>query len=189
MYQVQSPNSFIVDGNSAARTIVASIRTAIARPTPSCLNAISLRVAKMENTSQWIATAGPLSVRASRREDHNASVRSRGFGGAYGAAARQPGRRRRLASVSPDVLSLAARGSPVFSRQPLAVGTERYGCLVLEVEDPEADIARIQQAASGDPGVAPRARWRPRSRSGRAAHRSPATVVSRLALRAGTDVS
>ena len=36
-HQLRSPSSFISAGTSSARTIVASIRTATAAPTPSCL--------------------------------------------------------------------------------------------------------------------------------------------------------
>ena len=49
-YQFQSPRSFIVAGSSTARTIVASIRTASARPTPISLKSIELSVAKIEKT-------------------------------------------------------------------------------------------------------------------------------------------
>ncbi len=38
-------------GSRTARTIVASIRIAAARPTPICLNSVALSVAKIENTA------------------------------------------------------------------------------------------------------------------------------------------
>ena len=50
-YQFQSPRSFIVAGSSTARTIVASIRIATARPTPICLKSSELSVAKIANTA------------------------------------------------------------------------------------------------------------------------------------------
>ena len=49
-YQFQSPSSFIVDGSSTARTIVASIRTAVASPTPICFKKRIESVAKIANT-------------------------------------------------------------------------------------------------------------------------------------------
>ena len=51
MYQFQSPSSFIEAGSSTPRTIVASIRIAVASPTPNCLNSSIERVAKIENTA------------------------------------------------------------------------------------------------------------------------------------------
>ncbi len=50
-YQFHSPSIVITDGNSTARTTVASINTAIASPTPSCLNTTAVSVAKIENTA------------------------------------------------------------------------------------------------------------------------------------------
>src|SRR4051812_38160080 len=47
-YQFQSPSSVITAGSRTARTMVASIKTATARPTPIILMSIALRVAKME---------------------------------------------------------------------------------------------------------------------------------------------
>ena len=53
-YQFHSPSSFIVAGSSTPRMIVASIRTAAARPTPICLNSIVDSVAKIANTATII---------------------------------------------------------------------------------------------------------------------------------------
>src|SRR5918995_2656339 len=50
-YQFQSPSNFMVAGRKTARTTVASISTATARPTPICLNSSALSVAKIENTA------------------------------------------------------------------------------------------------------------------------------------------
>src|SRR5262249_49935005 len=49
-YQFQSPSSFIEAGSSTARTMVASISTAAARPTPACLTSSAVSVPKIENT-------------------------------------------------------------------------------------------------------------------------------------------
>src|SRR5215218_10520108 len=56
-YQFQSPSSFIVAGSSTARTSVASIRIAAARPTPIILNSSMLSVAKIANTATITAAA------------------------------------------------------------------------------------------------------------------------------------
>jgi hypothetical protein len=50
-YQFQSPSSFIAAGSRTPRTIVASMSTATARPTPICLNSIMLSDPKIENTA------------------------------------------------------------------------------------------------------------------------------------------
>ena len=50
-YQFLSPSSFIAAGSRIARTSVASIRIATARPTPSCLKTIDESVAKTPNTA------------------------------------------------------------------------------------------------------------------------------------------
>src|SRR3954451_6737836 len=50
-YQFQSPSSVIVAGSSTARTSVASISTATARPTPIILKSSALSVAKIANTA------------------------------------------------------------------------------------------------------------------------------------------
>ena len=47
-YQFQSPSSFIDAGRSTPRTIVASIRIAVASPTPNCLNISIESVAKTD---------------------------------------------------------------------------------------------------------------------------------------------
>src|ERR687893_14409 len=60
-YQLASPRSFIVAGSSIARTIVASIRIATARPTPICLKSSELRVAKIAKTAT-ITTAALVTV-------------------------------------------------------------------------------------------------------------------------------
>src|SRR5215211_4084937 len=49
-YQFQSPSSFIVAGSSTPRMIVASISTATASPTPSCLKISNESVAKIAKT-------------------------------------------------------------------------------------------------------------------------------------------
>ncbi len=49
-YQFQSPRSFIEAGRRIARTIVASIRIAAARPTPNCFSISIESVAKMAKT-------------------------------------------------------------------------------------------------------------------------------------------
>src|SRR5207244_3720162 len=50
-YQFRSPSSFIVEGTSTARTSVASIRMAAARPMPIILKSIIASVAKIEKTA------------------------------------------------------------------------------------------------------------------------------------------
>src|SRR5262249_26966108 len=50
-YQFQSPSRFIVAGSRTPRTSVASIRTAVASPTPNCFIMISDSVPKIENTN------------------------------------------------------------------------------------------------------------------------------------------
>src|SRR5947208_1539092 len=50
-YQFHLPSSFIDAGSRTARTIVASIRIATARPTPICLKSSALSVAKIANTA------------------------------------------------------------------------------------------------------------------------------------------
>jgi hypothetical protein len=45
-----SPSSFIAAGSSTARTMVASISTAVARPTPNCFSITTDSVAKIEKT-------------------------------------------------------------------------------------------------------------------------------------------
>ena len=50
-YQFQSPSSFIAAGSRTARTIVASMRIAAARPTPIILKSSIPSVAKIENTA------------------------------------------------------------------------------------------------------------------------------------------
>ena len=50
-YQFQSPSSFIAAGSSTARTIVASIRIAAARPKPSCFMSTVESVTKIANTA------------------------------------------------------------------------------------------------------------------------------------------
>ena len=52
-----SPSRVIAEGSSTARTTVASISTATARPTPSCLNSSSDNVPKMLNTPTMTAAA------------------------------------------------------------------------------------------------------------------------------------
>ena len=47
----------MVAGRSTARTMVASIRTATARPTPIILKSIMLRVAKIANTATMTRAA------------------------------------------------------------------------------------------------------------------------------------
>ena len=64
-YQFHSPSSFIVAGRSTARTIVASIRIAVASPTPNCLNISIESVAKIENTAT-ITTAALVTTPAVR---------------------------------------------------------------------------------------------------------------------------
>src|SRR5688500_12380338 len=49
-HQFRSPRSFIVAGSSTPRMIVASMRTAAARPTPICLNIRNESVANTANT-------------------------------------------------------------------------------------------------------------------------------------------
>ena len=49
-YQFQSPSSFIDAGRSTARTMVASIRIAAAKPTPNCLKISIESIAKIEKT-------------------------------------------------------------------------------------------------------------------------------------------
>src|SRR5215213_5546122 len=56
-YQFQSPSNFIDAGRSTARTIVASIRTAAARPTPNCLNISRDSAAKTEKTATMTIAA------------------------------------------------------------------------------------------------------------------------------------
>ena len=48
---MRSPSSFIAAGSSTARTSVASMRIAAARPTPIILNSTELSVAKIANTA------------------------------------------------------------------------------------------------------------------------------------------
>ena len=50
-YQFQSPRSFMLAGSRTPRMIVASSRTATARPTPICLKSSSVSVAKIANTA------------------------------------------------------------------------------------------------------------------------------------------
>src|SRR5262249_4691108 len=56
-YQFHSPSSFIEDGNSTARTIVASISTAAASPTPACLISSDESVPKIEKTATITSAA------------------------------------------------------------------------------------------------------------------------------------
>src|SRR5689334_21791386 len=56
-YQFQSPSSFIDAGSSTARTIVASIRTAVARPTPNCFRNMNCSVPKIEKTPNITSAA------------------------------------------------------------------------------------------------------------------------------------
>ena len=56
-YQFQSPRSFIVAGSSTARTSVASMRTAAARPTPICFMSTMLSVAKVAKTPTMMIAA------------------------------------------------------------------------------------------------------------------------------------
>src|SRR4051812_49891909 len=48
-YQLRVPRSFIVAGRRTARTIVASIRMAAARPTPSCFMSLLQALAEPAN--------------------------------------------------------------------------------------------------------------------------------------------
>src|SRR6266487_72185 len=50
-YQFQSPSSFMLAGSRTPRMIVASIRTAAAKPTPNCFNKSNDSVMKTEKTS------------------------------------------------------------------------------------------------------------------------------------------
>ena len=50
-YQFHSPSSFITAGSSTARTMVASIRIAAARPKPICLMSSVRRLTKIANTA------------------------------------------------------------------------------------------------------------------------------------------
>src|SRR2546430_1826754 len=50
-YQFQSPSTFIEAGSSTPRTIVASINTAAARPTPISLKSMNVSVMKTANTT------------------------------------------------------------------------------------------------------------------------------------------
>jgi hypothetical protein len=54
---LRSPSSFIVAGSSTARTIVASIRIATARPTPSCFIDWFEPVANAANVTTMTAAA------------------------------------------------------------------------------------------------------------------------------------
>ena len=56
-YQFQSPSSFIAAGSRTARTIVASMRTAAARPTPICFMSMNVSVPKIENTATMTTAA------------------------------------------------------------------------------------------------------------------------------------
>src|SRR5262249_48012127 len=56
-YQFARPSSFIVDGRSTPRMIVASRSTAIPRPTPSCLMSSEESVANSANTPTITAAA------------------------------------------------------------------------------------------------------------------------------------
>ena len=56
-HQLRSPRSFIAAGRSTARTIVASIRIATARPTPSCFIYWSEPVANAANVTTMTAAA------------------------------------------------------------------------------------------------------------------------------------
>ena len=56
-YQFHSPSSFIVAGRSTPRTIVASIITAVASPTPNCFIMISDMVPKMLKTKTMTTAA------------------------------------------------------------------------------------------------------------------------------------
>src|SRR5215217_1732548 len=56
-YQLRVPRSFIVAGSSTARTMVASIRIAAARPTPSCFIDWSPPVANIANVITITAAA------------------------------------------------------------------------------------------------------------------------------------
>src|SRR6266545_7302517 len=56
-YQFQSPSTFIDAGRSTARTIVASIRIAVASPTPNCLKNSIESVAKIAKTLTMMIAA------------------------------------------------------------------------------------------------------------------------------------
>src|SRR5947209_7901851 len=56
-YQFQSPSSVIVAGSRTPRTSVASMKTATAKPTPSCLKMTRDKVAKIANTDTITAAA------------------------------------------------------------------------------------------------------------------------------------
>src|SRR5919106_1010030 len=56
-YQFQSPSSFIEAGSNTPRTIVASIRTAAASPTPNCLNPSKDSAPKTEKTATMTTAA------------------------------------------------------------------------------------------------------------------------------------
>jgi hypothetical protein len=55
--QFRRPRSFITEGKRTARTTVASMKTATARPIPTCLNSSAESVAKTEKTAIMIAAA------------------------------------------------------------------------------------------------------------------------------------
>src|SRR6478735_74454 len=57
MRQPRSPSRATTAGSATPRTRVASSSTAAARPTPSCLNVMTPRVAKMENTATMTIAA------------------------------------------------------------------------------------------------------------------------------------
>jgi ATP/maltotriose-dependent transcriptional regulator MalT len=74
-YQFHLPSSFMVDGTRIARTMVASIRTAVARPTPIILKSIISSVAKIANTAT-ITTAALVTTPAVVRSRSHRAVRA-----------------------------------------------------------------------------------------------------------------